>query len=253
MKTFDTASFSLNAEQQAMLDELYPIINEEFKYDGKVLGMFAHAVDSPNPKLAFVSAINPLVIKMAHDLGSTLNIPLAAIISRTIANEWLEEVKTFNPQSLESVKEGITTKVAEVLALPAEVVIQDEYLTGIENRVPSIFGWGAVDAATDVAKERIVGTNPVMAAPYGAENVAVQDEPIIPTSVPRKSLARGSAGQDRSKPVLTVAVLRGLHDLLKIDLHQESVRRGRPDARLAVKYLQRLAAWGDKREASKEK
>lgn len=231
MKTFDTASFSLNAEQQAMLDELYPIINEEFHKDEGIVGSYHVCQKQPNPKLAFVSAINPLVIKMAHDLGSTLNIPLAAIISRTIANEWLEETKAFDPQSLDSMKEGITTKVAEVMSLPAEVVLQDEYLIGIENRgeSPTIYGWTQ------------------------SKEVAVQDEPIIPTSVPRNSLARGSAGQDRSKPVLTVAVLRGLHDLLKIDLHQESVRRGRPDARLAVKYLQRLAAWGDKREASKEK
>lgn len=249
MKTFDTASFSLNAEQQAMLDELYPIINEEFKADNGIISAYHKAQTQPNTKLAFVSYINPLVIQMAHALGSTLNIPLAAIISRTIANEWLEETKTFDPaKPLNEIMDRADAEAKAVLALPAEVVkvestSQDEYLTGIENRAPSIYGW-SVDPVTplngniDIAK------------------VAVQDEPIIPTSVPRKSLARGSAGQDRSKPVLTVAVLRGLHELLSNELHPNPMHqgfKGRPDARLAVKYLQRLAAWGDKRESSKEK
>lgn len=252
MKTFDTASFNLTADQQAMLDELYPIINEEFKADAGVQNSFNHACEQTNTKLAFVSIINPLVIKMAHDLGSTLNIPLAAIISRTIANEWLEAVKTFDPaKPLNEIMDRADAEAKAVLALPAELVkvestSQDEYLTGIENRAPSTHGW-LVDPSTslngnlDIAK------------------VAVQDEPIIPTFVTRKPLARGSAGQDRSKPVLTVAVLRGLHELLGAELSTTNPAmslpafRGRPDSRLAVKYLQRLAAWGDKREASKEK
>lgn len=233
MKTFDTASFSLNAEQQAMLDELYPIINEEFKADNGIISAYHKAQTQPNTKLSFVSYINPLVIQMAHALGSTLNIPLAAIISRTIANEWLEETKAFDPaKPLDALLAQVDAQVKEVMSLPAEV---------------------------GHAQERVVGAHPALAAPYGnidIAKVAVQDEPIITTSVPRKSLARGSAGQDRSKPVLTVAVLRGLHELLSNELHPNPMHqgfKGRPDARLAVKYLQRLAAWGDKREASKEK
>ena len=224
MKTFDTASFQLTAEQQIMLDELYPIINEEFKATVAVQNAFNKACEQPNPKLAFVSYINPTVIGMAHALGSTLNIPLAAIISRTLANEWLEEVKTFDPvKPLEAVMDRVAAEMKAVMALPVGIV--------------------------QVERE--------------AEKVAVKDEPIIPTSVPRNSLARGSAGQDRSKPVLTVAVLRGLHELLKHELSPKNTvahlmgssqyMKGRPDSRLAVKYLQRLAAWGDKREASKEK
>lgn len=272
MKTFDTASFQLTAEQQTMLDELYPIINEEFKTDVALQNSFNLACEQPNPKLAFVSAINPLVIKMAHDLGSTLNIPLAAIISRTIANEWLEEVKTFDPaKPLEAVMDRVAAEMKAVVALPVGIVpvereSQDEYLKGIENRgqSPTIYGWSKAEPELTVAdKERITAAHPAMAAPYGTEKVAEKDEPIIPTSVPRNPLARGSAGQDRSKPVLTVAVLRGLHELLKHELSPKNTvahlmgssqyMKGRPDSRLAVKYLQRLAAWGDKREASKEK
>lgn len=326
-KTFDTASFQLTDSQRAAIEELYPIINEEFKADAFIQVAFQKALLQQNKKISFVTAINPVVMEMAKGLGSPLTIPLAAILSRTMADEWLErsaEVKTArveqepttgnaavgeeafykqrlsqeDPHFQEVPKERIVgaSKAFEApYGTPAEIVkveapyakptdfagilrlttvFSNEEVENIVKELEAADRMPKTPEQEEKARRILVGMNNAgrsilglslgevkILFSYEPTSVPQKDDPIIPTEPVTaamiaadpalRRLPKGSKAPDRSRPVLSVAVLRGLEDLLVRELYQASTR-GRPDARLSIKYLERLLAFGQKREADKK-
>lgn len=74
---------------------------------------------------------------------------------------------------------------------------------------------------------------------------------VAPAFVAQKGKA--AVKQDRSKPVLTVKVLRGFHNLadkLDISTHghsqaQPSLTKGNPDLRAALDYITRVGEWAE--------
>ncbi len=294
-------SINVTPEQLQATDDLYEVVAPELKKDEVLLSKFATFFASKLSGLDLVEqfakqVLQPKVAQLANELDHRLTLPLYAALAKHISNEWVQEAVGNGPDADFGTEASLSAKLVPGLGS----YVESENL----QQVPKLHPAAAWPFPPTDNKERVVGANPALAAPYTGNSVvqgtaadaiaaaptstlvglclgaaptldidtheaqtyhplsftppaAISNDPTedaLTYAAPRPVLARGSAGQDRSKPVLTSKVLRGfqaLEDKLMLNKHGHSqvlpeLTHGSPDIRTALLYIARMTEWADK-------